>query len=261
MLTSRTESAQWIPPSNALHQQGDHVKELKCVIKQGKLIVSTDRDEIPQNGHENDEEYDSGGEGLSDSGSYDTIEDIGFATACLLELGPSLEQNLLCAENARNQRSYRADVPFSVSTPGRIYVKLVREKFPQAHYELVERLGESNWQRHKDIRKQMENPKLMPEERAKSLFRQYSDFHDSGIGTSVPAQTDYAPSHTSFQSSNIEGEETSLRVPREPSEVGAGKPFECFLCRCIISNIKNRVDWKYVPAFRSITEKLELTLY
>ena len=206
-----------------------------------------------QSGNEEDKEDNSGSDDSSDSGSYNTIEDISFATSCLMELGPSLEQNLQHAEVARNESSHLRSVPFTVSGPAEVYVSLVREKFKQAHYKLIERLGEANWQRHRDIRDKTENTELSSEERMKlggetsiaySLFRPYSDFHDSGIGTSVPSQTEYAPSHTSFLSSNAEGEYVSLRVPKEPSEVGAGKPFQCFLCRRTISNVRNRIDWK-----------------
>lgn len=235
-----------LPSSKALHQPSKQINELESVIKQGKLIRTGNQDDIPQNGHDGDEEYDSGIEGSSDSGSYDISEDIGFNVTCLVELGPSLEQNLKKAENARAQQSYSTSVPFSFSGPAAIYVSLIREKFKQAHYKLVERLGEANWQRHKNVREKMEEKTNLARETgvASSVFRPYSDFHDSGIGTSVPARTEYAPSHTSFLSSNSEGERVSLRVPREPSEVGAGKPFQCFLCRRIISNVKNRVDWK-----------------
>lgn len=79
---------------------------------------------------------------------------------------------------------------------------------------------------------------------AKSVFRPHSAFHDSGIGTSNPAQTQYTPSHTSFQSSNTEGEHKSLRVPATPLEVHDGIPFECFICKSFLTNIKTRVDWK-----------------
>ena len=228
------------------------MEELEFVIEQGKLIVSKDRDEILQDNDADDEEDDSG-EGSSDSDSCDTIEDLDFATTCLSELGPSLMQNLGRAETARDSRSDLTSMTFAVSGPAMTYVSLIRDKFRQAHYKLVERLGEANWQRHKDVREKMEKAQLFPEERMKlagetsiaySTFRPYSDFHDSGIGTSVPAQTQYAPSHTSLQSSNIEGEKASLRVPKEPSEVSAGKPFQCFLCRCIVTNVRNRVDWK-----------------
>ena len=242
-----------IPSPKAPHQPAKQITELKSIVEQGKLLVSGKQDEVQQSGDENDEEHDSGSDGSSDSGSYDTIEDISFATTCLMELGPSLEQNLQHAETSRNQSSHLTSVPFAVSNPAMIYVSLVREKFKQADYRLVERLGEANWQRHRDVRDKTEKTELSPEKRTKlggetsiacSLFRPYSDFHDSGLGTSVPAQTEYAPSHTSFLSSNTEGEHASLRVPKEPSEVGAGKPFQCFLCRCVISNVRNRIDWK-----------------
>ena len=206
-------------------------------------MISGNKDGISQNGHDSDEEYDSGGEGSSDSGSYDIFEDISFTATCLMEFGPSLEQNLRHAESARVQHSYPTKSTFSVSGPAATYVSLVREKFQKAHYKLVERLGEANWQRHKNVREKIENTELFPEVSC-SVFRPYSDFHDSGIGTSVPAQTEYATSHASFQSSNPDGEQVSLRVPREPPEVGIGKPFQCFLCRCIISNVKCRVHWK-----------------
>ena len=229
------------------------LKELESVIEQGKLTIRKDRDEILQDNHANEEEYDSGGEGLSDSGSYDTIEDIIFATTCLSELGPSLMQNLDRAESARDSCLDFINMPFAVSTPATIYVSLIREKFKQADHKLVQRLGEANWQRHKDVREKMEKAQLSPEERAtlamgtgiaSSVFRPYSDFHDSGIGTSVPAQIQYASSYTSLQSSKVEGEQASPRVPREPSEVGAGKSFQCFLCRCIVTNVRDRVAWK-----------------
>ena len=161
-----------------------------------------------------------------------------------MELGPSLEQNLKYSENAQDRSSAFASVPFSISGPAMTYISLVRDKFKRANSKLVERLGEANWQRHKSIRDKMENTESTLKDVACSVFRPYSEFHDSGIGTSVPTQTEYAPSHTSFQSSNTEGEEVSLRVPKEPPEVGTDKTFSCFLCRSTISNVRNRVDWK-----------------
>ena len=246
-------SAPPTPPTQALHQSLAQIKELGSVIQQARLTRHGEQDEIPQDRPTNDKEDESETEGSSDSGSCDTVEDIGFNTTCLMELGPSLAQNLQHAEIARSQRLCLTDIPFFVSGPAKSYVSSVREKFRQANYKLVERLGEANWQRHKAIRQKMENTEQSREEATQftsetgiacSIFRPYSDFRDSGIGTSVPAHSEYAPSNTSFQSSNAEGEQLSLRVPREPLQVGTGKPFQCFLCRCIVTKIRNRVDWK-----------------
>ena len=200
-------------------------------------------------GDDSDEDYDSGTEGLSDGESHDLCEDIGFSIKCLAELRDSLEQNLIRAEKNRSQNTRPPPVSFCLSDPGKIYVSLVREKFGQAEDQLVERLGQANWQRHVGVRKRTENNIGVIEEvlePACSVFRPYSTFHDSGIGTSVPTRTSYAPSHTSFVSSNTEGGQDSLRVPPMPSEVGVGKPFQCDFCGMLLSNIKNRVDWKSV---------------
>ena len=51
-----------------------------------------------------------------------------------------------------------------------------------------------------------------------SNFRPYSAFPESGIGTSVPAQTQYARSHKTFNSSDNERKEGPLRVRREQVE-------------------------------------------
>lgn len=202
----------------------------------------------PPNGDDSDEDYDSGAESLWDGEGYDLCEDISFSIACLVELRTSLEQNLVRAEKNRTQAARPSPVSFCLSDPAKIYVSLVREKFKQAPDQLVERLGEANWQRHVGVRKRMENNNDSEEglESAYSVFRPYSVFHDSGIGTSVPAQTSYAPSHTSFLSSNTEEGQNSLRVPPTPKEVGTGKPFKCDFCGKSLASIKNRVEWKSV---------------
>lgn len=176
-----------------------------------------------------------------DGDTGDVLEELGLYTGWLKQLGPTLEQNLIHAENARLQVLCPPDVPFFASGPAAMYISLVREKYRRAQNQLVERLGEANWQRHVGVRK-MEASVDDHDEMAvaKSVFRPYSAFHDSGIGTSVQ----YAPSHTSFLSSNAEEERNSFRVPATPAEVHENKPFQCFLCKSMLSTIKNRIDWK-----------------
>ncbi len=203
----------------------------------------------PPDGDDSDEDYDSGAEGLWNGESYDLCEDIGFSIACLAELRTSLEQNLVRAEKNRSHNARPPPVSFCLSDPAKIYVSLVREKFRQAPDQLVERLGQANWQRHVGVRKRIESTIGIVEEVPKtacSIFRPYSTFHDSGIGTSLPTQTSYVPSHTSFISSNTEGEQNSLRVPPMPLEVVTGKPFQCDFCGMLLPSIKNRVEWKSV---------------
>lgn len=206
------------------------------------------------NGSDWADDSDTDQDSSSDDGDTTSIaEELRLQTQWLTQLGPVLEQNLFSAQKARMQVSLPESVSFSVSGPAKIYVSLVREKYKQAQNQLVERLGEANWQRHISVRNSMKASIDVAEEISapvedsgvsRSLFRPYSTFHDSGIGSSIPSQTEYAPSHTSFQSSNTEGGRELIRVPATPAEVSDGKPFQCFLCKCVLSNIKNRVDWK-----------------
>lgn len=205
---------------------------------------------------EDEEEYGASKDGIAD-GDPDIVRDLQFHIACLVDLGSTLEKSLICRETARARSVQVAAAPFHASDAARVYISLVRDKFKDADAQLVERLGEANWQRHVNVRLRMKELSNGVEceyirEDPCSTFRPYSAFHDSGIGPSVPAQTQYAASHTSFISSISEREEGRLRVPREPLEVGAGKPFQCYICGESLSNIRNRVDWKSVQSSYSI---------
>ena len=192
-----------------------------------------------------DDECESDSDDYSDVDSSEMCDDMEFAVNRLMELRPSIEQNLTPKRDLATKAVQAPSRLSCLSTPARVYVGHIREKFYQAPDQLVERLGEANWQRHLAVRRRIETESVrVVEEEAGSVVPPHS-FHDSGYGTSVPAQTQYALSHTSFISSNQDEEEgRSLRVPPLPAKVGAGKPFQCFICGLMLSNVKNRVDWK-----------------
>ena len=231
-----------------------NIHELEILVERTKDITSTRDHTATLNDSDWGDEYDTDEESSSDDDDTSNIVDeLRLQTQWLTQLSPILEQNLVSAQKPRIQASFPAPVPFFVSGPAKVYVSLVREKYKLAQDQLVERLGEANWQRHISVRMSMEASANVVEETTapvensavvRSMFRPYSTFHDSALGPSIPGQTEYAPSHTSFQSSNTEGERESSRVPATPVEVTDGKPFQCFLCKRILSNIKNRVDWK-----------------
>ena len=173
----------------------------------------------------------------------------------LIDLGPTLERTLRCMARASSKSSPPVIMPFNVSEAAKAYASLIRDKFNQAPIQLVERMGEANWQRHKKMRKQIGSASEKSEEEsvldedlggAVSTSLPSSTFHNSGIGTSLPVQTRYTPSHASLISSNTEGLSGRLRVPREPAEVVAGRPFKCHFCGKKLSNIRTRVQWKSV---------------
>ena len=85
-----------------------------------------------------------------------------------------------------------APKPFQVSDADRVYISLVRDKFKDAQVQLIEHLGESNWQRHINVRLRMEDIRNDVEEECVredlcSTSRPYPAFHDSAKGTSIPA--------------------------------------------------------------------------
>jgi hypothetical protein len=102
------------------------------------------------------------------------------------------------------------------------------------------------------LRTQLEEAKQMVEvemvqEVPKSIFVPVSLYHDSGLGSSMPAQSSHAAtvaSHSSFVSSLAEDNTGNLRVPSTPKEVSKGIPFKCNICGHVLSRIRNRVDWK-----------------
>ena len=215
------------------------------------IILSARDQASTDSGEDGEEEANrTSKDGFSDGG-LDVVKDLQSYIMCLVDLGYTLEHRLLCIENGRLRSSEVVPVPFHVSDAAKVYVSLVRDKFKKAEMLLVERLGEANWQRHVNVRLQIDDVSNgVDEEYLRedpcTTFRPYTAFHDSGIGTSVPTQTKYASSHTSYNSSDAEKEEGCLRVPREPVEIGAGKPFRCYLCGKFLSSIRNRRDWKSV---------------
>jgi hypothetical protein len=168
-----------------------------------------------------------------------------------MDLLPSMEDTLYLASKAKDEDQTSLPLEFHVSGPARTYILNIRDRFPQADSQLVERLGEANWQRHIALRgrpMQADSSDAPVEELAKSVFLPVSLFQDSGLGSSLPAQTSYAAtsaSHTSFISSQADEEGGGLRVPPTPKAVSKGIPFSCETCGQTLSQIKNRVDWKY----------------
>jgi hypothetical protein len=182
------------------------------------------------------------------------IFDISSASKRLMELLPSLEKSMAALQERKIETGTPPSISFKVSEPASYFISRVIDNFRKADINLAERLGEANWQRYERIRRQNEmivNGLELPAHRddivAHSVFKPFSMFHDSGIGTSKPAESSYAisnASHTSFLTSLTKGGNGSLRVPELPEGATMGKPFQCEICGHVLSKIKNRIDWK-----------------
>lgn len=168
------------------------------------------------------------------------------AVKCLMDLLPSMEATLASTKLPDLDNQASTPVEFKTSAPAQTYILNVYDRFSKADWKLIERLGEANWQRHTALRSISEP---MEQEPPKSAFVPVSLFHDSGLGSSVPANSSYAAtiaSHSSFVTSLADNENSGLRVPSTPKAVFEGKSFRCQICNRTLDHIKNRIDWKYV---------------
>jgi hypothetical protein len=172
-------------------------------------------------------------------------------TRLLMDLLPTIDHLYRTTRSLTATAAMPRQMTFHVSEAAKHYVLQIVDKYRDANLTLVERLGEANWQRHNFLRMEKQRltkidfPEIASHEPPKSISQPFSVFHDSGLGTPLPVQSQVAisvASHTSFLSE--EGDLHRRRVPKMPDEVGLGKPFKCNLCGQTLSFIKNRISWK-----------------
>lgn len=218
---------------------------LPCESEEGENQSSTGSDTLT----DNDCHSPAPGSALrSATRSINVIRD---TVLMLMQLTPTLEGTYKQKFTRRCRRN--AFEVTSVSHEALQYVGHVREKFPEAHPEVINRLGEANWQRHERLRNisSMDEASIVHQEpavppiTAKSLFRPQSIFHDSALGSSLRTASSRAESIASHQSfaSTVDGAaRNAKRVPQMPI-INWGEPFNCPFCLVSIS-CSSRIAWK-----------------
>lgn len=185
----------------------------------------------------NDDDYTELASNTEDDSLDNVLEDLGIYVQCLVDLGPSIE---LCAQYDRSYTLEEAMPGSSRSAtlaPPHYYSELIRAKFTNADERLVEALGKLNWERRGRIRASKEagleqEGVINVDEVAPSVV-DGSQFHDSGIGSSLPSQSAYAPTIVSFSKRSVSGTFQS-RIPPLPETARNGTPFTCVGCGRII---------------------------
>ena len=222
------------------------MQELENLIKRSEaaiIIESATSSSASEAGDQEDEDSCS-------NGSIDTQDDLVSRVQMIQDLVPTLEYSLKHVQRCKRSSARKTTESFYSSSPAHFYISLVRDKFPLADDRLTMRCGEANWQRHINVRRRMDgliesNP--LEDSLVGSRFQPPTLFHDSGIGTTIAAQTSSPQSeasHRSFISSVADTAKGTARVPSTPPEVSLGKPFRCFICGQLQFRIKNRVAWK-----------------
>ena len=205
--------------------------------------------------------------GEMEGGFDNIISNITTYVDCLMDTTPSLQQA------AETSKSYmvsdtvdQVHLPlFDVSEMAQSYCRNIIDKFPEAPRDLIQRLGEANWEQHKRIRERLEtvdNRSLeevdTEDDCQQTITGEETLFHDSGLGTSVAAPNipqnptfltakyPKAASIATFTSFLTNDTNYGGRMPPMPHDAHTGRPFRCNICGQVIRNVLTRIDWKYV---------------
>jgi hypothetical protein len=171
----------------------------------------------------------------------EVLEDLKVGIRCLLDLIPSI----LCSIEDPEHREKVPKLDFlQERTTHQYYSNLLSKRFPKADPNLIRRLGQANWTRYK--RGQAEREANVEKETididpSGSVYSP-SKFHDSGLGSSVPARTTYAQSIVSSFSSHTDGSRS--RIPPLSENAKKGEPFPCDACGRSI-RVKSDREWRY----------------
>ncbi|MCJ1476429.1 hypothetical protein MMC13_005095 [Lambiella insularis] len=191
------------------------------------------------------------------------VEDLKINIDLLHELVPTLDDIPLDPEAPDIATPNNAASPKQsyLSGPVGHYCRKILDRFPLLDTRLVERFGLASWKRHKRVREsldaiaevasfddpQFDDYGLIPQLDGQAADRS-TNFHDSGLGTTIRTASKYAASQASFQSfmssrADIEG--GHARLPPLPSETLFGKPFNCSICGGIIRDVKSKLQWRH----------------
>ncbi|KAL4739361.1 hypothetical protein BDV11DRAFT_170158 [Aspergillus similis] len=217
--------------------------ELEVLIEKGSIVLSSEG--ISSSSSDESSEDESSLDGYQQS--YNSYGRLHSHISCLMDLSPIIERQAYSLQLKSENSKLSLGNPFHVSEGAQPFAMRIRDRFTQAPTFLVERLAKANWERSIRIRQTPNNPYAAQDhEDTRSLSKPYSLFYDSGIGTTNPTRSQYAPtmaSHTSFLSTTGEEIKGRLRVPPLPREGENGGSFKCVYCGKLI-RLRNRIEWK-----------------
>ncbi|KAH4291592.1 hypothetical protein HBH64_190360 [Parastagonospora nodorum] len=128
--------------------------------------------------------------------------------------------------------------------PEQAYANSISQNFPLAALAIVSQLGKLNWKRYNHmIHLQQETAEQ--ELQTNAMEKARTIFHDSGLGVSLPAQSEVglniaesAPSVVSHRA-----QASHKRVPQLPAKAWSGEPFACEICNKQV-RFKQTKAWK-----------------
>jgi hypothetical protein len=178
-----------------------------------------------------------------DASIDDILEDLSTYLQCLVDLGPSIElsaQDPGLEEHTSNMHKYETRSPF------RYYSDLILAKFPRADENIINHLGMLNWERSRRVRDLIEanaeEVDILEVNEATPSIVSRSQFHDSGLGSSLPSHSVYARTMASSFKESI-SDTSQSRIPPVSEEAKRGAAFLCIGCGRMIQARSTR-DYK-----------------
>jgi hypothetical protein len=193
---------------------------------------------------------DTSSDGFSDAGPDDSIaevaEDLKTDAQCLMELDPLFRDPVL--DLALHKQKHVQDLKAIDWAPEKAYCDKVQQRFPKAEALLVERLGQANWARYLRCQEMRDSPIEVGAQPLQASAADKGDdgtvaansrYHDSGLGTSLPAASSYAETVMTYGA----GDGQKIRIPPLSDEAKKGTPFPCLACGGWVQ-ITNNSAWK-----------------
>jgi hypothetical protein len=146
-------------------------------------------------------------------------------------------------------RRYRKEFElFTVSGPPLHYCRIIRDRFPAATINFIERIGTANWERFNRVKELPALAKIIDEachgDEKSVAGPSKSAFRDSALGSSLQTGSRVARSHASYHSLATSFEAGFAKLPAMPDEVSKKKPFECQICCRKIKDVTNKAQWE-----------------
>lgn len=208
--------------------------------------------------HDSDSD-DSSSDASQDGGLEDAVEDLETDTQLLMDLDVFINAPSVVIPKDIHSHS-RAEPCWNTHDA---FAQLIRERFPDAISQLVETLAQANLHRMQRCYEQREQHAQDQDttELGSGLHMKVHDqsteagqtFKDSGVGTSLPANSSYADSNaTASKYAPSKYAETvmsyaagghSTKIPPLSAAAKKGVPFECLACGKTVCFTKNKF-WK-----------------
>ncbi|TPR10274.1 Complex I intermediate-associated protein 30 (CIA30) family protein [Aspergillus niger] len=188
-------------------------QELVTQLEKAVIIL----DEAASDSSSDDDSSDNSSE--SSESEYNRFGRLHCYVNCLMELVPVIERNISRLKKEEQSQHVPLQSEFRLSQDAQPFAMRIRDRFISASTLLVERLAEANLERSIRVRENEVDDEVLD---ALTLFKPYSQFCDSAIGTSLAPTSRYAAttaSHTSFLWTNAtKGSEHEAEIIDEISE-------------------------------------------